>query len=197
MKKYNFRWVDDPENQNEGLTSDEINGLQKEIKLEFPEAYRVYLQYAERNSNVFPVETHIEKLKQIQKELELELELLKWADHKKVLCIRKDQVYIEHFRRTFESYVFFDLSEKTENPKLYLFEEVCINEGWMAFQKRVKDYEAGRFTDIINDKTNDKYGRTLVQHILNIPLYLVVIITTMIITAVFGFQMIKQKIKNQ
>lgn len=93
--------------------------------------------------------------------------------------------------------MFFDLSEKTENPKLYLFEEVCINEGWMAFQKRVKDYEAGRFTDIINDKTNDKYGRTLVQHILNIPLYLVVIITTMIITAVFGFQMIKQKIKNQ
>lgn len=138
MKKYNFRWVDDPENQNEGLTSDEINGLQKEIKLEFPEAYRVYLQYAGRNSNVFPVETHIEKLKQIQKELELELELLKWADHKKVLCIRKDQVYIEHFRRTFESYVFFDLSEKTENPKLYLFEEVCINEAGWLFKKGLK-----------------------------------------------------------
>lgn len=197
MKRYNFRWVDDPENQNEGLTPDEIDGLQKEIHQEFPEAYIVYLQHAGRNSNIFPVETGPEKLKMIQKELEIELEQLNWENHKTVLCIRKDQVYIEYFRRTFNSYLFFDRSEPTDNPKLYLLEEVCISEGWSAFQKRVKEYKSGRFTDIINDKTNDKYGRTLMQHVLNIPLYLVVILTTIIMTAVSGFQMIKQKIKNQ
>jgi hypothetical protein len=197
MKKYNFRWVDDPENQNEGLTAGEINALQKEMQLEFPEAYIVYLQHAGKNSNVFPVETGSEKLKTIQKELEIELEQLKWANPKKVLCIRKDQVYVEHFRRMFESYLFFDLSENTETPKLYLFEEICINEGWSAFQKRVKEYKGGKFTDIINDRTNDKYGRTLMQHVLNFPMYIILGLITIIVTVIFGFQLIIEKIKNQ
>lgn len=196
MKKYNFRWVDDPENQNEGLTADEIKGLQKEMQLEFPEAYIVYLQHAGKNSNVFPVETGPEKLKTIQKELEIELEQLKWANPKRVLCIRKDEVYVEHFQRMFESYLFFDLSENTGNPKLYLFEEIGINEGWMAFQKRVKEYKVGKFTDIVNNRTNDQYGRTLMQHVLNFPMYIILGLITIIMTVIFGFHLIIEKIKN-
>lgn len=58
MEKYNFRFVDDPENQNVGLTVEEINFLQKELHLKFPEMYVCYLQNAGENSNVFQVETN-------------------------------------------------------------------------------------------------------------------------------------------
>jgi len=195
MKKYNFRFVHDPENQNIGLTTDEINVFQKELNLKFPEAYILYLQTAGKNSNVFPVEGNPEKLKRIQEELRAELEQMELHKNKKVFCLRKDNYYCEHFQRNFESYLFFILYENAENSKLYLLDEICINEGWNAFQKQVT--EKDDFVSFINNKTREKYGISIRQHFKNIPLYIISVPITIAIVTVMAFQVIKEKIVNK
>ncbi|WP_294271808.1 hypothetical protein [uncultured Chryseobacterium sp.] len=195
MKKYNFRFVHDPENQNIGLTTDEINVFQKELNLKFPEAYILYLQTAGKNSNVFPVEGNPEKLKRIQEELTAELEQLELPENKNVFCLRKDNYYCNYFQRTFESYLFFNLYEDAKNPKLYLLDEICINEGWNAFQKQVT--EKDDFVSFINHKTGEKYGISMGQYIKNIPIYIISLPITIAVLTILAFQVIKEKIVNK
>lgn len=157
MEKYNFRFVDDPENQNVGLTGEEINFLQKELHLKFPEMYVFYLQNAGENSNVFQVETNTEELRKIQNELRSELDKLSLLKNEEILCIKKDVEFIEYFNSNFETYYFFNLSENKEIPELYYFEEVCINEGWLAFKKQISRFEEKNLIGAINTKTDRKY----------------------------------------
>ncbi|WBV59260.1 hypothetical protein PFY12_09330 [Chryseobacterium camelliae] len=86
MEKYNFRFVDDPENQNEGLTVEEIDFLQQELNLKFPKAYIFYLQNAGKNSNVFAVETGIDNLKEYQKLLRQELDKKELLKNDEIFC---------------------------------------------------------------------------------------------------------------
>ncbi|WP_288244927.1 hypothetical protein [uncultured Chryseobacterium sp.] len=44
MGKRTIRFVNDPKNQNLGLTNEEIENLQKELNLKFPKLYIFYLQ---------------------------------------------------------------------------------------------------------------------------------------------------------
>ncbi|WP_100076162.1 SMI1/KNR4 family protein [Chryseobacterium camelliae] len=136
MKKYNFRFVYDPENQNIGLTTDEINVFQKELHLKFPEAYILYLQTAGKNSNVFPVEDNPEKLKRIQEELRAELEQLKLPENKNVFCLRKDNYYCNYFQRNFESYLFLTCmkTQKILNC-IFLMKFASMKDG-MLFRNR-------------------------------------------------------------
>ena len=52
MMSNNLRFVDDPENQNEGLTAEEIENLQEKSNLRFPKAYIYFLQNAGKKSNI-------------------------------------------------------------------------------------------------------------------------------------------------
>ena len=137
MEKYNFRFVDGPKNQNTGLTAEEINFLQKELNLKFPKEYIYYLQNAGRNSNVFQVETNADELRKNQHKLRLELDKLNVLQKEDVLFIKKEVEYVKYFDSNFETYYFFNLSENREVPNLYIFEEVCINEHWNNFEKKI------------------------------------------------------------
>jgi hypothetical protein len=197
MKKYNFRFVNDPKNQNVGLTVEEINFLQKESNLKFPEVYVSYLQNAGKNSNVFHVETDSEKLRKIQNELRSELDKLNILQNENILCIKKYEVYEEYFNSNFETYYFFNISENKWNPTLYIFEEVCINEGWLAFKKQIRETKENDFIAFINYETERKYGLTLRQHIKNIPLYIISIPLSLILLIILGFQILKEKFLNK
>lgn len=139
MGKDNFRFVDDPKNQNVGLTVEEINLLQEESGLIFPKVYTSFLLNAGKNSNIFQVETNADQLKTIQNELRSELNKLNLLQNENILCIKKYEAYEEYFSLNFQTYYFFNLSENKWNPTLYIFGQVCINELWNAFEKRITE----------------------------------------------------------
>ena len=192
-----FRFVDDPKNQNVGLTIEEISIPQKILSLKFPEAYVSYLQNAGKNSNVFPVEVNSDKLNEIQNELRSELDKLNSLQNENILCINKNKRYDEYFKSNFETYYFFNLSEGKWNPTLYIFEEICVNVSWNSFKKRVVKAKANDFITFINEKTDEKYGITIKQHFKNVPLYLISIPIAIILLIVLVFQILKDKILNK
>ena len=197
MGNNNFRFVDDPENKNEGLTVEEIDSLQEESNLRFPKIYISFLQKAGKKSNVFQVETNAEILRKIQNELRSELDKLNLLQNENILCIKKYEVYEEYFNSNFEKYYFFNLSENKWNPTLYIFEEVCINEGWLAFKKQIRETKENNFIAFINCETERKYGLTPKQHLKNFPLYIISIPLSLILLIILRFQILKEKIKNK
>ena len=197
MRKYNFRFVNDPKNQNVGLTVEEINLLQEKSGLRFPKVYKAFLQKAGKNSNVFHVETNANQLRKIQNELRVELNKLNLLQNENILCIKKHETFEEYFNSNFETYYFFNLSEIKWNPRLYIFEEVCINEGWNAFEKKITATKENSFITFINEETNKKYGITIKQHFKNIPMYIISIPITIILITVFGIEYLKDKILNK
>lgn len=197
MGNNNFRFVDDPENKNEGLTVEEIDSLQEESNLRFPKIYISFLQKAGKKSNVFQVETNAEILRKIQNELRSELDKLNLLQNENILCIKKYEVYEEYFNSNFETYYFFNLSENKWNPTLYIFEEVCINEGWLAFKKQIRETKENNFIAFINCETERKYGLAPKQHLKNFPLYIISIPLSLILLIILRFQILKEKIKNK
>ncbi|SDF84963.1 SMI1/KNR4 family protein [Epilithonimonas hungarica] len=197
MEKYNFRFVNDSENPNKGLTDTEIDFLQEKLNLKFPPMYIFYLQNAGQNSNVFRIETDTNQLIKIQKELRLELDKLKVLQNENILCIKKYEVYEEYFSSNFETYYFFNLSENKRNPTLYIFEEVCINDGWKAFEKRITKVKEKNFSMFINNRTDEKYGISIKQHFKNIPFYIISVPISIILIIVSVFQILKEKILSK
>lgn len=191
----NLRFVDDPENQNEGLTAEEIENLQEKSNLRFPKAYIYFLQNAGKKSNIFPVETEVNQLKKIQDELRSELDKLNLLQSQNILCIKKDEAYEEYFSLNFETYYFFNLSEDKWNPTLYIFGDVCINVAWNAFEKKITEVKENNFTAFINRETEKKYGLTIKQHLKNIPLYIISIPISIILITVFGISGLNDKFR--
>lgn len=173
MRKSNFRFVNDPKNQNVALKVEEIDFLQNNSNLRFPQVYISFLQSAGANSNVFQVETNADILRENQNELRSELDKLGLLKNEEILCIRKDVEFIEYFNSNFITYYFFNLSENKWNTTLYIFEEVCINEGWLASKKQIRETKENNFVAFINWETERKYGLKLKQPLKNIPLYII------------------------
>jgi len=196
MKKYNFRFVDDPENPNVGLTIEETGFLQKTLNLKFPQVYVSYLQNAGKNSNVFKVETRANELIKIQNELKSELGKLNLLQNENILCIKKEERYDEYFSSNFETYYFFILSENKSYPELYVLKDICINEGWNAFQKTVEKKKEN-YVVFINEKTDKKYGLTIKQHLKNIPLYIISVPISIILITVFGISGLNDKLRSR
>ncbi|WP_265131960.1 SMI1/KNR4 family protein [Chryseobacterium oranimense] len=184
MEKFNFRFVDDPKNQNVGLTFEEIDALKEKMGLRFPKAYIDYLLNAGKNSNLFNVETNSNELQKIQKELRLELNLLNVFQNEEILCIKKN----------FEAYYFFNLSENKGKPTLYILSEICINENWNAFQKRITKGEGEDFVTFINRLAEREYGITITQHLKNIPLYIIALPIAIVFIVVAGVMILIEKI---
>lgn len=197
MRNNNFRFVNNPENQNEGLTDEEIDNLQEESNLRFPKAYISFLQKAGKKSNVFQVETNAKELRKIQDELRLELDKLNLLQNQNILCIKKHEAFEEYFNSNFETYYFFNLSENKWNPTLYIFEEVCINEGWNAFEKRITKVKGNNFIVFINEEADKKYGITIKQHFKNIPMYIISIPIFILLIILLGIEALKEKILNK
>lgn len=185
MEKYNFRFVNDPKNQNVGLTLEEINTLKEKIGLRFPKAYIDYLLKAGKNSNLFNVETNSSELQKIQKELRLELDLLNVFENEEILCIKKN----------FETYYFFNLSENKWSPTLYILSEICINENWNAFQKRITKGEGENFVTFINRQAERIYGMTITKHLKNIPLYIIAVPIAIVFVVVAGVMILIEKFR--
>ncbi|MNU12719.1 hypothetical protein D3C71_07470 [compost metagenome] len=197
MRNNNFRFVNNPENQNEGLTDEEIDNLQEESNLRFPKAYISFLQKAGKKSNVFQVETNAKELRKIQDELRMELDKLNLLQNQNILCIKKHEAFEEYFNSNFETYYFFNLSENKWNPTLYIFEEVCINEGWNAFEKRITKVKGNNFIVFINDEADKKYGIPIKQHFKNIPMCIISIPIFILLIILLGIEALKEKILNK
>lgn len=150
-----------------GLTDMEIGDLQKDLNLTFPETYVFYLENITKESIGFEIETDIEQLKKINKELRSELDKLDLWKNKDVLCVKKETEYIKYFESNLDKFYFFDLSEKNEFPSIYYTEEVCINEGWNAFRTEVRKYKGEN--SLNTDKETDKdYESILVKGVSSI-----------------------------
>lgn len=184
MEKFNFRFVDDPKNKNVGLTLEEINTLKEKIGLRFPKAYIDYLLKAGKNSNVFNVETNSSELQRIQKGLRAELDALNLLQNEEILCIKKN----------FETYYFFNLSENKGTPTLYILSEICINENWNAFQKRITTGQGENFVNFINGLAEKIYGKTVKQYLKNIPLYIIAIPIAIVFSVLAGLMILTEKI---
>lgn len=197
MGKYNFRFVDDPKNQNVGLTVEEINLLQEGSDLRFPKVYTAFLQNAGKNSNIFQVETNADQLRKIQNELRVELDKLNLLQNENILCIKKYEAYEEYFSINFETYYFFNLSENKWDPTLYIFGEVCINELWNAFEKRITEAKEKKFITFINKRTDEKYGITIKKRVKNILLNIILIPVFIILIIVLVFQILRYKILDK
>lgn len=197
MKKYNFRFVDDPKNQNVGLTVEEINLLQEESGLRFPKVYTSFLYNAGKNSNIFQVETNADQLRTIQNELRTELKKLNLLQDENILCIKKHEGYEEYFSLNFKTYYFFNLSENKWNPTLYIFGEVCINEHWNAFQKRITEVKEKKIITFINKRTSEKYGITIKQHFKNILLYIISVPIFFVLGIALIFEILRCKILDK
>ena len=194
MKKNNFRFVDQPEDPNVGLTIEEIALLQKELNLQFPETYIYYLQNAGRRSNVFPVEHDIVKLKKYQKQLKEALKRRDLLSTESLFCFQYNIDYKPLVCRDFEIFYFFNLSDP-KSPDLYVFGDFITNYDWQGYAKELTNKE--NFVDFINDRTKKKFGPKLLEKIGNILLGILLapfIVTVLIIVAL---QVLIEKIKNQ
>lgn len=184
MEKFNFRLVNDPKNKNSGLTIEEIDMLKNKVGVRFPKAYIDYLLKAGKNSNVFNVETNSSELQRIQKGLRGELDALHLLQNEEILCIKKN----------FETYYFFNLSENKGIPTLYILSEICINENWNAFQKRITKGQGENFVNFINGLVEKIYGKTVKQYLKNIPLYIIAIPIAIVFSVVAGLIILTEKI---
>ncbi|MDR6371546.1 hypothetical protein J2795_002667 [Chryseobacterium bernardetii] len=193
MKKYNFRFVDQPEDPNIGLTNEEVAFLQKELNLQFPENYIYYIQYAGKRSNVFPVEYDIVKLKQYQIQLKEALQRRNILDDEDLFCFQYNIDYQPLVGQDFETFYFFNLSDP-KSPDLYIFGDFITNYDWQGYNKELTNKE--NFVDFINYKTEEKFGAKqfiIVRNILLGVLFSPIVIILLIIVA---FQMLREKIKN-
>ncbi|KFF22531.1 SMI1/KNR4 family protein [Chryseobacterium sp. JM1] len=185
MEKFNFRLVNDPKNQNVGLTMEEIDMLKCKVGVRFPQAYIDYLLKAGKNSNVFNVETNSIEFQRFQKELRAELDALHLLQNEEILCIRKE----------LGMYYFFNLSENNRNPTLYLFDEVGVEVYWGTFQKTIIKAEGENFITFINRRAESIYGITIKQYLKNIPLYIMAIPISIIFLAITGTVIVIEKFR--
>ncbi|MGI9581355.1 SMI1/KNR4 family protein [Chryseobacterium sp. RRHN12] len=194
MKKYNFRFVDQPEDPNIGLTNEEIAFLQKELNLQFPENYIYYLQKAGKRSNVFPVEYNITKLEKYQKQLKKALKERNLLSTECLFCFQHHIEYEPLVGQDFETFYFFDLSDP-KSPDLYVFGDFITNFDWRGYEKELINKE--NFVDFINYKTKEKFRIKEKIGIKDILVWIILIPVFIIILIIIIFQNVKEKIKNQ
>ncbi|CAI8855038.1 hypothetical protein [Chryseobacterium sp. IT-36CA2] len=194
MKKYNFRFVDQPEDPNIGLTIEEIAFLQKELNLQFPETYIYYLKNAGKKSNVFPVENDVIKLKKYQSQLKEALKKRDLLSSESLFCFLYNINYEPLVCRDFEIFYFFNLSDP-KSPDLYVFGDFITNYDWQGYAKELTNKE--NFVDFINDKTKKKFGPKLLEKIGNIILGILLAPFIIIVLLIVAFQVLIEKIKNQ
>jgi len=194
VKKYNFRFVDQPEDANVGLTNEEIAFLQKELNLQFPENYIYYLRSAGKKSNVFPVENDIVKLKKYQKQLKDALKERNLLSTESLFCFQYNIDYEPLVCQDFEIFYFFNLSDP-KSPDLYIFGDFITNYEWQGYAKKLTNKE--NFVDFINHKTKDKFGTKRLEKIRNTLLGILLAPFIIIVLIIVGFQMLREKIKNQ
>jgi hypothetical protein len=187
MKNYNFRFIDDPENLNEGLTIEEIDFLQQELNLKLPETYTFYLQNAGKNSNVFSVENDIKKLKNFQKNLRQELDKKDLLKEEELFCFKYQRHYEELMGFDFESFYFFKLSENEEGLKIYLFYDKITNLDWLGYNREL--YTEG-FIQFINRRTEMKYKTSQSKTIIEI---IFIIILAPILICYYIYEWIRSK----
>lgn len=194
MKKNNFRFVDQPEDPNVGLTFEEIAFLQKELNLQFPESYIYYLQNAGKRSNVFTVEYDIAKLKKYQRQLKEALKKRDLLSTESLFCFQYNIDYEPLVCQDFEIFYFFNLSDP-KSPDLYIFGDFITNYEWQGYAKKLTNKE--NFVNFINEKTKKKFGPKLLEKIGNIFLGILLAPFIIIVLLIVAFQVLIEKIKNQ
>lgn len=194
MKKYNFRFVDQPEDPNLGLENQEIDFLQKELNLQFPENYIYYLQHAGRKSNVFPMENNIVKLKKYQIQLKEALKQRDLLSTERLFCFQYNMEYEPLVGQDFETFYFFNLSDP-KSPDLYIFGDFITNFDWLGYDKELTNKE--NFVDFINHKTKDKFGPKRLKRIGNTLLGILLAPFIIIVLTIVAVQVLIEKIKNQ
>ncbi|MBO9692493.1 hypothetical protein [Chryseobacterium sp.] len=193
MNKYNFRFVDHPEDPNVGLANEEIAFLQKELNLQFPENYIYYLQHAGKRSNIFPVECDIVKLKKYQKQLKDALKERDILSAESLFCFQYNIEYEPLVGQDFETFYFFNLSDP-KSPDLYIFGAFITNFDWLGYDKELTNKE--NFVDFINYKTKEKFRIKEKIGIRDILVWIILIPVFIIILIIIVFQNVKEKIKN-
>ncbi|WP_079243665.1 hypothetical protein [Chryseobacterium indologenes] len=193
MKKNNFRFVDQPEDPNIGLTNEEIAFLQKELNLQFPENYIYYLQHAGKKSNVFPVENNIVKLKKYQSQLKEVLKQRDLLSTESLFCFQYNIEYEPLVGQDFETFYFFNLSD-SKSPNLYIFGDFITNFDWLGYDKELTNKE--NFVDFINYKTKEKFRIKEVIGVIDILVWILLIPVFIIILIIIIFQNVKEKIKK-
>lgn len=193
MNKYNFRFVDHPEDPNMGLANEEIAFLQKELNLQFPENYIYYLQHAGKRSNIFPVECDIVKLKKYQKQLKDALKERDILSAESLFCFQYNIEYEPLVGQDFETFYFFNLSDP-KSPDLYIFGDFITNFDWLGYDKELTNKE--NFVDFINYKTEEKFRIKEKIGIWDILVWIILIPVFIIILIIIVFQNVKEKIKN-
>ncbi|WP_343660607.1 hypothetical protein [Chryseobacterium sp.] len=193
MNKYNFRFVDHPEDPNMGLANEEIAFLQKELNLQFPENYIYYLQHAGKRSNIFPVECDIVKLKKYQKQLKDALKERDILSAESLFCFQYNIEYEPLVGQDFETFYFFNLSDP-KSPDLYIFGDFITNFDWLGYDKELTNKE--NFVDFINYKTEEKFRIKEKIKIWDILVWIILIPVFIIILIIIVFQNVKEKIKN-
>lgn len=193
MNKYNFRFVDHPEDPNVGLANEEIAFLQKELNLQFPENYIYYLQHAGKRSNIFPVECDIVKLKKYQKQLKDALKERDILSAESLFCFQYNIEYEPLVGQDFETFYFFNLSDP-KSPDLYIFGDFITNFDWLGYDKELTNKE--NFVDFINYKTEEKFRIKEKIGIRDILVWIILIPVFIIILIIIVFQNVKEKIKN-
>jgi hypothetical protein len=194
VKKYNFRFVDQPEDPNVGLENQEIDFLQKELNLQFPENYIYYLQHAGRKSNVFPMENDIVKLKKYQSQLKEALKQRDLLNTERLFCFQYNMEYEPLVGQDFETFYFFNLSDP-KSPDLYIFGDFITNFDWLGYDKELTNKE--NFVDFINHKTKDKFGPKRLKRIGNTLLGILLAPFIIIVLTIVAVQVLIEKIKNQ
>lgn len=187
MRNNNFRFVNDSENQNEGLTDEEIDFLQQELNLKLPETYTFYLQNAGKNSNVFSVENDIKKLKAFRKKLRQELDKKDLLKEEELFCFKYESYYEELMGFDFESFYFFNLSENEEGLKIYLLSDNITNLDWLGYNRGL--YTEG-FIQFINKRTEMKYKTNQSKTIIEI---IFIIILAPILICYYIYEWIRSK----
>lgn len=194
MKKYNFRFVDQPEDPNIGLKNEEIAFLQKALNLQFPESYIYYLQNAGKRSNVFPVEYDIVKLKKYQRQLKEALKKRDLLSSESLFCFQYNIEYEPLVGQDFETFYFFNLSDP-KSPDLFVFGDFITNFDWLGYDKELTNKE--NFVDFINHKTKDKFGTKRLKRIGNALLGILLAPFIIIVLIIVAGQVLIEKIKNQ
>lgn len=194
MRKDHFIWVDTPEDPNIGLSDEEIDVLQKELNLKFPEDYIRYLRRAGRKSNVFPVEYDIVKLKEYQIQLTKALEIRNMLkDDDQLFCFQYEKYKDEQIFVEFENFYFFNLS--TQRPfDVYIFGDEVTNFEWCGYSKKLKN--KGGIVGFINELTGEKFekykkDRLTFLQLLYLPFFIVLIGIFILV------EMIREKILNK
>ena len=181
MRNNNFRFVDDPKNQNVGLSVKEIQFLQKELNLKFPETFIFYLQNAGKNSNVFSVEKDVGKLKEYQHLLRQELDKEDLLKDEELFCFKYDKEYETHIGIDFESFYFLNLSESNEELKIYLLHDRITNLDWLGYTRELYIED---FIQFINKWTEIKYNTSKKLTIIDI-IFMIILVPILIVCFIY------------